>query len=312
MKVLVSGATGFVGFCVTERCVADGHEVHVLSRQNSQMWRLRHLLPDIRNHHVDLRDAAEVRRIARLVKPDIVFHLATYGGFSFQRGTQEIFGANLHGTINLVDACAEVGFSRFVNVGSSSEYGIKAGPMNEGDRLDPVGDYAVAKAAAALFCRSAAVSRLLPIITLRLFSPFGPWDDPARLISHAVVTMLRKQVPRLSNPAAVRDYIFIDDVVDALVACAVKPVIPGETYNVGSGRQHSICDVVDKLRQMIPDAPAPEWNAHVAPRPEPAHWVADIEKITVETGWEPKTSLADGLRKTVSWMADHLEYFPAS
>lgn len=306
MRVLITGATGFVGACLARRFLKLGHEVHVFVRPESSMWRIADVAEELILHHIDLRDAQLVNRAVIAIKPEYIFHLATYGGFSFQQNIDSIYASNLLGTINLVHACEKAGFDLFVNTGSSSEYGLKLPPMKECDILEPVGDYAVSKAAATLFCRSEASQKELPIITLRVFSPYGPWDDPKRLIPYVISSLLNKKGPALSNPASVRDYIFIDDVIEAYFAVMVAPVIPGAIYNVGSGRQTSIGDVVTKITIAIGNGIAPVWGVRENQRPEPASWLADINALKFHCNWQPATSLDDGLQNTIDWMKANL------
>lgn len=306
MKILVTGATGFVGACLARRLVRDGHDVHLFTRQQSNCWRIVELLPHVTEHTVDLRDADAVEGLVGRIKPEVIFHLATYGGFASQRNTKTIMDVNLGGTVNLLKSCEKTGFARFINTGSSSEYGHKGVPMREELLPEPVGDYAVSKLAATLFCRSEAVGKNLPVITLRLFSPYGPWDDPQRFIPYVLSNFLRGEVPRLANPAAVRDYVFVDDVVDAYLLAAESTLPPGEIYNLGSGRQHSLYYVVNIIREFVVTGREPVWGAREMQRLEPAAWVADIGKIRETLGWTPAVPLQEGLARTTDWFRDHL------
>ena len=228
MRILVTGATGFVGACLCRRLLGLGHELHLFVRQTANIWRIADIAHQMVLHDVDLRDAQAVQRSVAAIRPERIFHLATYGGFSFQKEVAAIHAVNFLGTVNLLQACEKVGFEQFIHTGSSSEYGIKAEPMKETDLLEPLGDYAVSKAAATLFCRSEALLKGLPIVTLRVFSPYGPWDDPQRLIPYVIAALLKGNAPLLANPAAVRDYLFIDDVIDAYLAVMAAPLRGGE------------------------------------------------------------------------------------
>ncbi len=308
MRILVTGATGFIGACLARRMVHDGHEVHIFSREHSYTWRIADLMTDIRDHRADLRDASAIDAAVLRIKPEAIFHLATYGGFASQQDGVEIFHANCIGTMNLVKACENIDFCCFVNTGSSSEYGIKERPMREDDLLEPVGDYGVTKAAATLFCRSEAVLKGLPLVTFRVFSPYGPWDDPKRMIPYVISSILLNKPPALAKPDSVRDYIYIDDVVDAYAGILKTQVQPGEIYNIGSGRQSTIGEVVRLICDILPGVD-PQWGTAQLQRPEPKTWVADVAKITSATDWRPETRLADGLAKTIDWMRDNVGHY---
>ncbi len=309
MKVLVTGATGFVGACLTRRLVEIGYDVHVFTRKESNKWRIADLSRRVTNHEVDLRDASSVEKIVGLIGPQIIYHLASYGGFTFQQDRSTIIESNLMGTVNLLCACEMVGFDYFVSTGSSSEYGIKSRPMKEDDNLEPVGDYGVSKAAAALFCQSEAIAKGLPVATLRLFSPYGRWDDPNRLISYVIKSLLRGERPRLASPRSVRDYVYIDDVLELYLNVIKKRSSVRGIYNVGSGEQHSIGEVVSIITEIIGNGLAPVWGAIENRRLESEDWVADINKVKTQLDWKPSISLRDGLERTVLWFKENLDFY---
>lgn len=311
MKILVTGATGFVGACLARRLIKLGHEVHVTVRETSNLWRIADLLSDLRTHYCDLRNQDAVIAMMLQVRPEAVCHLATYGGFSFQKESDAIFQTNFIGTLNLVRASEKIDLSCFINTGSSSEYGLKARPMAEGDLLEPIGDYGVTKAATTLFCRSEAIAKGLPLVTLRIFSPYGPWDDLKRLVPYVIGSLLAGRVPSLSSPAFVRDYIYIDDVVEAYLVTLQASVKPGGIYNVGSGVQSSLGELVSCISELLPK-PLPVWGATAPQRAEPSSWVADRARITSDLGWEPLIGLREGLAKTVIWMKENINYYNES
>lgn len=305
MSILVTGASGFVGGALVRRLTGEGKEVHLLLRRDSSRLRLEGL-SGLYFHDADLRDAERVAGVVAEIRPRVIYHCAVYGGFASQQDTPAIFATNLTGTIHLLQACERVGFDLFVNSGSSSEYGMKNRPMREEDLADPRGDYGVAKCAATMFCRSEALLKGMPVVTLRLFSPYGPWDDRRRFIPYLIRSLAAGEVPRLSAPGSVRDYIFIDDVLDLYGAVTNAAVTPGEVYNAGSGRQHTIGEVAELLHRII-GGPEPVWGEEPR-RPEPEMWVADISKAAACLGWQPSVTVEEGLRRTVEWFCAAHEF----
>lgn len=309
MTILVTGATGFVGGALVRRLVGLGREVHVFARPKSDTWRLDDLAGRFFRHDVDLRDAAAVQASVAEIKPSVIYHLATYGGFASQRDTEAIFAANLSGTINLLRACEKVGFDCFVNTGSSSEYGVKQAPMRESDLPEPIGDYGVSKVASTLHCRSEALVKGLPVVTLRLFSPYGPWDDPKRFIPYLIGSLLKGASPKVSTPGSVRDWVYIEDVLDLYLQTDALARCAGEIVNVGSGVQSSLGDVAQLVEKFAGSRTKVGWGGVASQRIEPTCWLADVGKARELIGWQPATDLASGLAQTVAWMRGHLDLY---
>ena len=236
--ILVTGAAGFVGANLLRRLTATGAAVHAFVPARTDLWRIADQAPRIVIHEVDLIDRPAVEQAVRAIRPRVIFHLAAHGAYAHQTDATGIVRSNLEGTVNLLNACAEIGFSAFVHSGSSSEYGIRHEPMREEMRLEPNSLYAVTKAAATLYGRHVAVSRELPVVTLRFFSAYGPWEEPGRFVPTLLSSLLDGTLPPLVTPTTARDFIYIDDIVDACLATAARAPRGGEILNVGTSGAH--------------------------------------------------------------------------
>lgn len=301
-RVLVTGAAGFVGANLVHRLVSEGHNVTALVRPESDLWRLQSVLGEIDIQSVDLNDADAVPNAVRSVAPEWIFHLAVHGAYSWQTDSVNIVSTNLLGTQRLLETCSENGFEAFVNVGSSSEYGYADHPPKENEIPKPNSYYAFAKAAATMFCGFFAEHNKLPVRTLRLYSVYGPWEDSRRLIPTLIAAAREGRLPPLVDPNVARDYVFIEDVVDALVLSAKKPCTEyGEVLNVGTGVQTTIRETVDVVRTLFQITVEPEWGSMPNRRWDTTSWVADISKIQQSLGWSPKVALNDGLKLTAEW-----------
>src|SRR5437588_1238611 len=177
-RVLVTGGLGFVGANLVRRLVAEGHRPSLLVRPGQDRWRLAGVEDRVTWCEAELDDPGSVGRLVAGVAPEWVFHLAAHGAYSWQNDPLAILRANVMGTACLVEACLAAGFEAFVNTGSSSEYGLKDHPPSEDEAPAPNSRYAVGKAAATLYCTQAAMAAGAPITTLRLYSVYGPWEDP--------------------------------------------------------------------------------------------------------------------------------------
>jgi nucleoside-diphosphate-sugar epimerase len=308
-RVLITGCTGFIGANLARELLKLGAEVHILARATSNKWRIGDILGYVRESYVDLLDCEKLEKIVFNMKPEIVLHTATYGGYPFQKDVSQVIQTNIMGTVNLVNACSKVGFDIFVNTGSSSEYGIKDSPMRETDLLEPNNDYGVSKASATLFCQAKAKSERLPIVTLRLFSPYGYYEEPTRLIPSVIVACLRGENPKVSSPDPVRDFIFIEDVINIYMRVIKTSDIDGEIFNIGYGKQQSVGGVVNKIVGLIGNNVRPEWGNVPKRANEPNVWQADITKAKDVLKWEPKYSLEKGLHKTVKWFVENMALY---
>jgi len=309
-KILITGATGFIGANLANYLVKQGLKVDLMSRENSLKWRLVEIQDKVNLHQVDLKDAKKLKSVIQEIKPKIIFHCATYGGYPYQDDKDEIINTNIVGTVNLLNACEKIKFDCFVNTGTSSEYGIKTKAMKETDQLEPITNYGVAKAAATLFCQTLARRQEQPIVTLRLFSPYGYYEEPSRLIPSVITSCLLNEDPELSSPGSVRDFIFIDDVIGAYIKAVEKiDKFKGEILNIANGQEHTVKEVVDKVMELTATKAKPRWKGRANPRKEPAHWQADISLAQNKLGFKPKYNLEQGLQKTINWFKENIKLY---
>ncbi|MCL6588760.1 MAG: NAD-dependent epimerase/dehydratase family protein [Firmicutes bacterium] len=309
-KILITGATGFVGACLTEDLVREGHEVAVILRAFSNKWRLKKALPRIRVIEADLCDATRLGKVIQELNPEVIFHLAAYGGYPFQQDTAQIINTNIIGTVNLVSACSQIDYKRLVNVSSSSEYGAKLEPMRETDLLEPINTYGVAKSAATLYCQMIARTEKKPIVTVRLFSPFGYYEDKSRLVPSVVLACLRGANPKLASGDPVRDFIFIEDVISLLKRVSQADNVNGKIYNGGFGSQHSVAEMVDLIIRKSGAKVRPKWGSLPGRKNDSPKWEADLSAVKNELKWAPQVSLEAGVEKTIAWFQNNLELYP--
>ena len=305
MRCLLTGASGFVGANLAHRLLREGHEVNLLLRPKPLSWRLESIEKDARLHHIDVLDD-RLAEVVQSIRPEWVFHLAAYGAYSWQNDLSEMVRTNLNGTINLVQACLKSGFEAFVNAGSSSEYGFKDHPPAETEFLEPNSHYAVTKAAASLFCRHTAQRLNLPLTTLRLYSAYGAYEEPNRLMPTIILRGMSNDFPPLVAPETARDYVHIDDVVEAFLLTAQRRgSSSGALYNLGTGIQTTLRQVVEVAREALSIRAEPRWATMPARLWDASCWVADNRLIQKELGWSPRYSFSEGFREMVSWFCDN-------
>jgi dolichol-phosphate mannosyltransferase len=307
-RTLVTGAAGFVGAALARRLLADGHAITLLAGPQSDCWRLDGLAGEAEILAVDLCDADSVERAVRRARPELVFHLAAHGAYSWQRSLPRMIETNLGGLVNLADAAEQVGARAIVTAGSSSEYGLKDHAPPEHELPEPNSAYAVTKAAATLYGGWIARERQQAITTLRLYSAYGPWEEPRRLVPAVVVYGMEGRLPPLVDPSIARDFVYVEDIVDAFLLAA-EHAQPGEgaVYNVGSGTQTSLRELAEAARRVFGIADEPAWGSFPARDWDTDVWVADPRRIEAELGWRARTSMDDGLRETARWLSGRPE-----
>lgn len=308
--VLITGASGFVGACLAHRLVELGSDVHLLDYPGTPDWRLRDIASRVTLLPLDITDARAVEQAFGRVKPRTIFHLATYGAYPTQQDVARTIQVNVTGTWNLLSAAMNRGFDAFINTGSSSEYGFKDHPLSEEERLEPMTHYAITKATATMMCQAMGRTKQLPIITLRPFSVYGYWEEPPRLVPWVIKACLTGTNPTLTTPNPVRDFVFTEDFVDAYLLAAENAArFPGEVFNIGSGIQTTVGDMVERIIRFTDSKVKPEWEKIHNPRIEPEHWCADATKARTMLGWRPKHDLDQGLVRTIDWLREHVDMY---
>jgi nucleoside-diphosphate-sugar epimerase len=305
--ILLTGGTGFVGANLVRRLIRDGHNVHILVRQEHTDWRIKDLLSHLQMHVVNLLDSDLLTTRVAAIRPDWVFHLATYGAYSWQDDLHKAIQTNFLGTVHLLEACRQAGFEVFINTGSSSEYGLKDHAPAEMEWIDPNSYYALTKASATLFCRYTAKRYDLCIPTLRLYSVYGPYEEPDRLIPKVILHGLQGQLPPLVDPDIVRDFVYVKDVEKAYLLLATQSSgKAGEVYNLGTGIQTSLRDVVALAKQVFELEVEPQWGTMPNREWDTTVWQANNASIRA-IGWEPEYTFEKGFRETVEWFQNHPE-----
>lgn len=303
-RALVTGAAGFVGAALCRRLLGYGHEVTALVRPGrAEAPRLQDLRGDLRVAEADLLDAEAVATTLQKVRPDIVYHLAAAGVVD-RRDDRAVLRGNVEGTYNLAAALLATPARRLVHVASCFEYGEGAA-MAEDHPLRPTTVYGAAKAGAHLLLHSLRRSHGLPVISLRLFTPYGPWMPPATLIASTIRRALAGETIATTEGRQQRDFVYIDDVADGIAAAATAPLTDIETINLASGAGTPIREVVETILRLVGGTARAEFGA--LPYRDGEMWVQSGDRAQAEThlNWTPRVGLEDGLARTVDWFRAH-------
>jgi nucleoside-diphosphate-sugar epimerase len=301
-RALVTGGTGFVGANLVRRLLADGHETYVLLRAHHDPWRLATIRSNVHVVAGDVADRSDVSRALDAVRPDWLFHLAAYGAYPTQTDPRLAARTNVIGTVTLLEEAAARGFDAFVHAGSSSEYGRKDHAPTEDEITAPTSAYAATTVAGTVYCGYVAQRDSARVATLRLYSAYGPFEEPSRLVPTLLVHALGRRLPPLAHPDIARDYVAVSDVCDAFVRAAESMRAGGAVYNVATGRQTSLRQLVTIVRAALGVEADPVWGSFPDRPWDTDVWVGDASRLRLDLGWTPRFNLPDGLHAFADWL----------
>jgi len=290
-RVLVTGATGFIGSALTRSLLEHDAEVSAVSR--SQICSRG---DDIHWLCADLSSLPQSRQLFASCNPHVVFHLA-----SEVTGSREIehvastMQANLRTAVNVMTCATEIGIERLVLAGSMEE------PDDTDSPPIPTSPYAAAKWAATAYGRLFHALYGTPVVMARLFMVYGPGqEDKRKLIPYVTTSLLSGKSPAVTAGHRAVDWIFLGDVVTALMACGSASGIEGKRLDIGTGKTTSVRKIVDMLNKMIDPAIGVTYG-RVPERKLETTRVADLLNTNTHLNWHPQTDLENGLRKTIAW-----------
>lgn len=300
-RVLITGGTGFVGAHLAATLAGAGAEVHVLRRGGASLPRLP--VGPVVWHEADLLDADRLDLAIATARPDVVFHLAAYGTGAHGADRDRTLRVNVMGTWNLWQALRDRTV-RIVYTGACGEYGLTDTCVSESHPCDPAAFYPATKNAAGTLLAALGRETGREVVIVRPFNPYGPGDRPDRLIPHVVKKLLAGDDVSVTAGEQRRDFLFVSDLIDALVRAAVRPIpSTGGVYNIGSGRETTLREVITLIAGLVGEGALERVRFGALPYPpdEVWHLCADISRARRDLGFEPRVGLEEGLSITVAW-----------
>ena len=303
-RVLVTGATGFVGAHLTYALAAAGAHVFALVRSTSDAWRLAGPDPSWSIVTADLMDAEATASVVKFARPSIVFNAAAVPGHFDTPAAQSIAKtATLMAAANLCRALSDQPVQRLVHFGSSLEYGPAHEPLSESRLLAPVVGRGFVKAEETLYLLQQARAARLPLTVIRPFSVYGPFEGSRRFVPTLIRCILDRGELQLTTAGFRRDFVYVSDVVAAAMLAAFAPLAEGEIINVGTGRQTANEEIV-AIAERVLDTAVRISRTQYPQRPVDTHyWVADVRKAQRMLGWSARTGLEEGIRESYRWCA---------
>lgn len=308
MKILITGITGFIGSYLAEAFLADGHEVAGLMRQTNRLNypSVKRLAGRVEFHYGSLTDYQAVRQALREFRPDVICHLGaiTPVAYSFEH-PHEVTDTNYLGTINLAEAALKEcpSLKRFIFASSMETYGFqeKSEAFVESDMQHPACPYAVAKVASEKYLQYLNYAHEFPAVCLRQTNCYGRKENDYFIVEAAITQMLKN--PNEINLGAaepVRNFLFIDDLVALYkTLLTAEKHVDGESFNTGPDNGLRIDDLVLKIARILDWRGHVNWNTRPRRPGEIFYLNSSNNLVTAKTGWEPKVSLDEGLKRTI-------------
>ena len=294
-KILVIGGSGFIGGAIVRNAISLGWEVDSLGlsipSEEKKIRDVNYLMADITN--------LESLKILATKQYQYVVNAGGYINHSiFSDGGSEVLDAHFGGVVNLVRSIRRAGLIRFVNIGSSDEYGAMPAPQSEAVRESPISPYSAGKASATQFLQMLYRTEKFPSVTLRLFLCYGPGQDKMRYLPHLLSRCLSNDEIEISPGEQLRDYCYIDDVVHAIFLSLTNDDASGRVFNIASGIPVSIRYVVERVVDLIGSG-VPNFGAVPYRDGESMELYADIDLAEKILDWKPKIGLLEGLKRTI-------------
>lgn len=308
--VFITGASGFIGSNLTRALINKNFNVHILNRTINPSWRLKDISNLITTHTGDISNSKSLVQALQKIKPNYIIHLATFGAYHYQTDLKKIIKVNIEGLINLLEASKTIPYKCFINAGSSSEYGKKNIAMKENDSCNPTSYYSATKLSSSNICKIFAEINNKPIVTFRLFSVYGPYEERTRFIPTIIKSLIKGEKINITSGSQRRDFIYVEDISNAfLKALALGKKVQGEIINLGTGKEHTNDEIVEKLFNLTNRRTQVKKGGYPKRSWDVAHWKADISKAKKILNWKPGNDLDKGLLDTYSWIKSNIKFY---
>ena len=305
-RAIITGATGMLGIALINRLLREDIEITAVIRPHSSRA---DRLPENSRVKIVECDLEELKQLPEKLNKtyDYFFHFAWDGTYGNARNDMFIQAKNIEATLHAVEAASHLGCEVFIGAGSQAEYGKVEGKLAPDTSVNPETGYGMAKLCAGQMSRVMCKNKSIRHIWMRILSTYGPNDGMHTMIISGMLQMLRHEIPKYTKGEQMWDYLYCDDAANAFYLAALKG-IDGSVYCLGSGQVHPLYEYIQDIRDIV--APGSDIGFGEIPYyPNQVMYLcADITKLTEDTGFVPKTSFKDGIRKTEEWLKEVTRY----
>lgn len=304
-RILIIGGTGFIGRHLVAKCSKETPFITCIGLNEKPDLDKTGFL-NVKNIEVDISDKAAVNQIIRNQPFDYVFNLGGYIDHTpYFKGGRKVIEASFIGLMNIIDCLDRSSLKGFVHVGSSDEYGTSPAPQKESMREMEISPYSLAKTAGIHFLQMIAHAEGFPVVALRFFLVYGPGQDDKRFLPQVIKACLKNEEFKTSEGKQLRDFCYINDIVEAMIQAALLTEVKGRIINIGSGKPILIREMIEKVIKIIGKG-RPIWGAHPYRKGENMELYPDITLASQMLNWQPGTSLDEGLQKTIQYYREQI------
>lgn len=301
-KILITWWAWFVWWNLVRKLVDLWFSnLYLILREKSDTWRINDILDKLHINYGSLEDLLFLENCINNIKPNVIYHLAACWVSAKNDSIITLINNNLIWTINLLSVCEKVWFDYFINTWSNFEYWEKNKPFSESDLLEPNNDYAISKALTTICCSYIWRNKNLPIYTYRLFAVYWPYENPKRLIPTLILNYINNTPPQLSRPDSVRDFVYIDDVINYYLNIDLIKWDFWWIYNIWSWEQFSVWEVSEIVKWI-------SWS-----NIDPIYWSIPLKRKESEM-YKSNTEKTDKIfrikqKKLTEWLTNTYNRF---
>ena len=292
-KILILGGTGFIGYHLAKEAIKKNFEVSSLSKNNPAKKRY------LKKVKYIIADIANKKSINKIIRDDFQY-VVNLAGYVDHTDEIKTYRSHYLGCKNISNYFLKKNIKLFVQVGSSMEYGLSKSPQKEDFKCKPKSIYGKAKFLATKYLLNLYKKKKFPVTIVRLYQVYGPYQDLNRFMPVVINSCKKNKDFPCSHGRQYRDFLYIDDLIDAIFLILRNPKATGEIFNIGSGKPLKIRNIIKKILSYYRSG-KPQFGEIKLRKEEQMRIYPDIFKARRILNWKPKINFLDGLKKTIKY-----------
>ena len=300
-NILIVGANGFIGSNLTRDLINEDNEISIITKNNSNEWRLKNLKKSYRKYSADITNYKKLRDGIFNLEPDVIINCATYGVYPVEEDPEKIFQSNIIGTKNLIDVIEDYNkIEKIINIGSYLE--LLDPKEKNGQKWEY---YANIKSEQTKLIHEFGNKSRIPISTLRLFNPYGMYESPGRLVCDIMIALVKKQRLEIFSKTAKHNFYHIDDVINSIKNLIYDSSTDNKIFNLQTNEDVSVESVVNIASQITDNKLEVIWKDEDQREIQGEYKIKHVNDKIIN----PKISLETGLNKTFSWFKKNIDLY---